>query len=148
MKKDTCMKKDTKTTKLDVKKPKTVEKYPKAKTLEAIKGSGGILSTVAKRLECQWHTAEAQVKRWPEALIAIQDEREGILDMSESTIFASVKNGDTGSAKFVLSTIGKKRGYVERQETAISGSLHYGNLTDAELEKLVADEIAARAHAN
>lgn len=102
-------------------KPKTVEKYPKKRTLEAIKGSGGIMSTVAKRLGCEWHTAEAQVKRWPEALMAMQDEREAILDMSEATIFSAVKNGDVGAARWILATTGKKRGYTEKQEVDISG---------------------------
>jgi hypothetical protein len=109
-----------KTPKPKAKKTKAIEKYPKSKTLSAIKGSGGIMSTVAKRLDCDWHTAEAQVKRWPEALLAMQDEREGILDMSEATIFSAVKNGDVGAARYILSTVGKRRGYSEKQEVEVS----------------------------
>lgn len=90
--------------------------YTKARVLKAIKGSAGIRSTIAVRLGCCWNTADKLSKKWPETVQAMQDEREMILDMSETTILKSVKEGDTGSAKWLLSTLGKDRGYVERQE--------------------------------
>jgi len=91
--------------------------------LEAIKGSAGIISTIAKRLEIEWHTAETRIQKYPEALKAFADEREGILDMAEATILTSIKQGDTGSAKWLLSTIGRKRGFTEKQEIEISGGI-------------------------
>jgi len=51
-----------------------------------------------------------------------QDEREGILDMAESTIFANIKAGDSQDAKWVLSRLGKERGYVERTETELGNA--------------------------
>jgi len=104
--------------------PKTpIDKSTEKQTIEAIKGSAGIVSTIAKRLEVDWHTAESYIKKYPEALKSFQDEREGILDMAEATILTAIKSGDTGSAKWLLSTIGKKRGFTEKQEIEISGEL-------------------------
>jgi len=103
-----------------------IDKTPKiteAKTLEAIKGTAGIISTIAKRLGVSWGTAEIYIKKWDTTMRAFQDEREGILDMAEATILTAIKSGDTGSAKWLLSTIGKKRGFTEKQEIEISGEL-------------------------
>jgi hypothetical protein len=63
-----------------------------------------------------WHGTEDRIKKYPSALKAFMDEREGILDMAEATILTAIKNGDTGSAKWLLSTIGKKRGFTEKIE--------------------------------
>jgi hypothetical protein len=99
-----------------IEKGQSSKGYTKSKVLAAIKGSAGIRSTIAARLGCSWNTANALCKKWPETVEAMQDEREAILDMSETTLLKSIKDGDTGSAKWMLSTIGKERGYVERQE--------------------------------
>ena len=103
--------------------PKTpIDKSKEKQTIEAIKGSAGIISTIAKRLEVDWHTAESYIKKYPTALDAFQDEREGILDMAEAAIFTAIKQGDTGSAKWILSTIGRKRGFTEKQEIGLTGT--------------------------
>jgi hypothetical protein len=111
-------------------KPRIKKKAPKITTdkdvktvMEAIKGSAGIVSTIAKRMGVEWHTANERIQRYPEALAAFADEREGILDMAEATIFTAIKSGDTGSAKWILSTIGRKRGFTEKQEIEISGEI-------------------------
>ena len=93
-----------------------IDKSTEKKTLEAIKGSAGIISTIAKRLDMSWHGTEDRIKKYPAALKAFTDEREGILDMAEATILTAIKQGDTGSAKWLLSTIGKKRGFTEKIE--------------------------------
>jgi len=111
---------------------KTSPKHPKPKdntaarereTLNALKGSGGIMSTVAKRLECDWHTAERYVNLWESTKQAFKDERETILDMAESTILTGIKDGDLGSARWMLATLGKNRGYTEKVEMEHSGSV-------------------------
>lgn len=90
--------------------------YTKAKVLAAIKGSAGIRTTIANRLGCTWGTANKWANYWPETREAMQHEKESVLDLCEGTLFKAVQEGDTGSAKWILSTMGKDRGYVERQE--------------------------------
>ena len=93
----------------------TIE-YTIDQILEAIKGSGSIMSTVAKKLGCSWKTAETKVNQHEETRQAFEDERQTIIDMAESVVFNSVQEKDVQTAKWVLSTIGKKRGYSERHE--------------------------------
>ena len=84
--------------------------------IEAIKDSGGIMSTIARRLGVTWHTADTWVKQYDETKQALQDEREAILDLAESTLFRNIKDGNSQDAKWLLSTMGKNRGYSERHE--------------------------------
>jgi len=88
----------------------------KATVLEAIRGTGGIVSQIAKRLSVDWSTARKYINAWDETKKAFEDERETILDMAERTLFKSVKDGNSQDAKWVLSTLGKNRGFSERQE--------------------------------
>ncbi len=90
--------------------------------IEAIENSGGIMSTIARRLGVTWHTADTWVKQYDETKQALQDEREAILDLAESTLFRNIKDGNSQDAKWLLSTMGKNRGYNERQEiTGVDG---------------------------
>lgn len=97
-------------------------KKSKKAIIEAIKDSGGIMSTIARRLDVTWHTADSWVKQYDETKQALQDERETILDLAESTLFRNIKDGNSQDAKWLLSTMGKNRGYSERQEiTGVDG---------------------------
>lgn len=102
------------------------KKYKKENILEAIKGSGAIINTIAKRLGCEWITAKKYIEMWPETKQAYSDEEETVLDMCESTLYSSVKSGDTQSAKWILATKGKRRGFTERvEQTGADGSPLY-----------------------
>jgi hypothetical protein len=84
--------------------------------IEALKGSGGILSKVAQKLGVSWHTVEKRIAKNPAALEAFNAEREFLKDMAESTIVKAISQGDVGAARWVLSTLGRSRGYGEKVE--------------------------------
>ena len=84
--------------------------------IDAIPGSAGIITTIAKRVDCDWHTAEKYIKEKPTVARAYADECESIIDMGESSLYQSVKDREAWAVKYLLSTKGKHRGYVERQE--------------------------------
>lgn len=92
------------------------KRYSKEIVLEAIKDSGAIVSTVARRLDCQWITAKRYIEKWEDTKRAFIDEEETILDMAEGTLFNAIKEKDVQAAKWILSTKGKRRGYSERHE--------------------------------
>ena len=46
----------------------------------------------------------------------MSDERESLLDLAEGSLFDQVRKGNITAIIFTLKTIGKHRGYVERQE--------------------------------
>ena len=97
--------------------------YTEEQLLEAIKDTGGIMSRIADKLGCSWHSAEKHVNKNEVAKQAYKDERQGLIDDSENVIRNAVKGGDVQSAKFVLMTLGKNRGYTERQEVEHSGDM-------------------------
>ena len=82
---------------------------------KAIEGSGGIISSIAQKLKCDWHTADTKIK---EAGLSdmVADEKESLLDLAESKLIQNIQDQDTTSIIFYLKTQGKKRGYVERSE--------------------------------
>ena len=92
------------------------KKYTQQNVLEAIKGSGSIVSTVARRLGCEWITAKRYIEKWEVTQRAMLDEEETILDMAESKLYEAIQNNDIQAAKWILSTKGKRRGFSERQE--------------------------------
>ena len=48
--------------------------------------------------------------------IACDDLKDVTLDFAESQLHKQIKEGNTTATIFLLKTLGKKRGYVERQE--------------------------------
>ena len=97
-------------------RPKGSNGYTAQQFITAIPGTGGIITAIAKRVGCNWSTAQKYILNYPTVAAAWQDERESILDMGESSLFLKVKDGEAWAVKYLLSTLGKRRGYVERQE--------------------------------
>lgn len=97
--------------------------FKKKDVLDAIDGSYGIVSTVASKLHCNWHTADEYIKKWPETLQALSDEEESKLDFVEGKAIKKINEGDGAMMRFYLATKGKKRGFtydekLEADETA------------------------------
>lgn len=97
--------------------------FKKKDVLDAIDGSYGIVSTVAAKLHCNWHTANEYIKKWPETLQALSDEEESKLDFVEGKAIKKINEDDGAMIRFYLATKGKKRGFtydekLEADETA------------------------------
>lgn len=86
--------------------------------IEAIQGSGGIISTISRRVGCTWHTAKKYIDEYATVNQAYQDECEAMLDLAESSALKLIKGEDGPMIRYYLSTKAKHRGYVERQELA------------------------------
>lgn len=76
--------------------------YTAQQFIKAIPGSGGIVATIAKRVGCEWSTANRYIKDYPTIQQAYQDECETVSDMAESTLIKSMQEGDVSSAKWWL----------------------------------------------
>ena len=92
------------------------------KAMEAIKKHGGwvkdkknnvqlLVATVAKKLGCEWHTADTAIKASEKARRAMENETEITLDFVESKAFQRVNEGDGAMIRFILATKGRARGY-------------------------------------
>ncbi len=105
------------------KKPRTGY-YNVQQFIDAIPGSGGIISVIARRVGCGWHAAHRYVTQYPTVAAAYNDEVESTLDMAESVVLESIReNRDVTTAKWYLVTKGKSRGYTERQEISTQAAV-------------------------
>ena len=90
--------------------------------IEAIPGTGGIITTIATRVGCAWHTAKKFIDNHPEVYEAWTDERERMGDLAETKLFHAIAEGDIKTIKWYLARLHKDRGYVIRQEVEHSGT--------------------------
>jgi hypothetical protein len=91
-------------------------KYSAALFLEAIPGTGGIISAIAHRVGCTWHTAQRYINTMPTVKQAYDDECEKLLDRAEAKLIEHINEGDMTAITWYLARKGKHRGYTERQE--------------------------------
>lgn len=90
---------------------------PKVNDLIAkIREAKGNISAVARA----YHVSRTAVYQWiatyETAKEALADEREGMVDVAESALYKQIIGGDTTAIIFTLKTLGKSRGYIEKQE--------------------------------
>jgi hypothetical protein len=101
-------------------KKKNGSRFAKGKILKAIKDSGGIISNIAEKLRCDWHTANKYANLYEETRLALEAETEAMIDNAENALHNLISAGDGFMIRYYLSTKGKRRGYVERVEKDIT----------------------------
>lgn len=95
-----------------------------AQAIEAVKGSKGFVTTIAKRLGCGRGNVYALMNKYPTVNQAVLDEREQLKDFAEGKLFEQIQDGNMTGIIFYLKTQAKDRGYVERQEMEHSGEVN------------------------
>ena len=100
-------------------------KFNKDQVLGAIEDSGGLITVISKKLGCKWHTAKLYVNKWKTTKEFIEYEIEKTKDKAENIIIKALNEGDLQTAKWYLQTIGKDRGFADKQEIEhnISGKI-------------------------
>jgi len=99
-----------------------VPSYRAQDFIDAIPNSGGIISTIASRVGCNWHTAKKYIVEYPTVAAAYEDECEKVTDVAEATVITAMKDGDVQTAKWYLTMKGRGRGYALTQRQEISGA--------------------------
>lgn len=113
----------------------------------ALEGTFGIKSKIAENLNVCRSSVGMYIKKNPKLNKLLEDERVKMLDIGENALMVNVKAGDTQSIKFLLSTQGKDKGYVERTESKNLNYLVVENRTlTVEEKKLLLDDIKAIEH--
>lgn len=97
------------------------QRYTAGQVIKAIEGSFGIKQVACNRLGCVHATLNNYIARYPSVRVAYEHERGRLVDMAQSKLVEMVNNGDPWAVKFVLSTLGKHEGFVERQELTGAG---------------------------
>jgi len=99
------------------------ERYTAQQVIQAIQDTGGIKDKIARNLGCHRHTVDNYIERYPTVARAYKAEREKVLDLAESRLFKKLEDGFWPAIRYYLSTLGKDRGYVQRQEIDEIGDL-------------------------
>ena len=84
----------------------------------AIKGSGGYVSVIARRLNITQRHVYRVIEKYATAQEVLHEERESQKDYAEGKLQEQIKAGNMTAIIFYLKTQAKDRGYVERQELA------------------------------
>lgn len=112
--------------------------YKAQQFIDVIPRSGGIISTIARKVGCNWHTAKKYIDKYPTIKRAYDDECEKLLDAAESVIVGDiVDEKDTQTAKWYLKMKGSRRGYAQRRETV---KIDLSQLTEEQLERIAGGE--------
>jgi DNA-binding phage protein len=90
--------------------------------LAAINKSRGIKASVASALGCSRQTVDNYLKRWPQLKESLEAERAALIQIASNALVADVNNaesrGHQAAYMFVLKTIGKDEGFIERSEVS------------------------------
>lgn len=101
-------------------KPHNTDKsarYTDARIKKAIKESGGMVATAARKLRCSLVTVYNRMERNPEIAEAFKFEKELLKDKIEKTLYSrAIDDGEIAALIFLAKTQAKDRGYTERPE--------------------------------
>jgi transposase len=99
------------------------DQYKANDFIAEIPGSGGIISAIARRVGCDWHTAKKYIEKYATVKKAYEAEREGLLDLAEAKLIERVKEGDPWAIKYLLGKLGAHRGFGDKLELEASGEV-------------------------
>jgi hypothetical protein len=96
-------------------------RYTPKQVADAIVQSKGMLYLTAKRLGCSYQTVLNYCTRFKMVEDVRKAQRGEMLDTAEMKLWRAIQKGEPWGIAFCLKTIGKDRGYVERQEVGGEG---------------------------
>ncbi len=106
----------------------------------AVVGTGGTLANVARNLKVDRSAVTHYLKKHPEMMVYVEEEREKFVDIAENEFKEVISLGKTKgterlrndpkiislrlrAAEKIVSTLGRNRGWVEKQEVEHSGKV-------------------------
>jgi hypothetical protein len=101
--------------KKNIKKRTVKGKLSLKKVLEAIPGTGGIVTQIADKLQCSTQSVYNYKDKYQEIRLALANEEDCILDLCEIGLFAKIYAQDMDAIRYYLGKKGHKRGYGEGQ---------------------------------
>lgn len=92
------------------------ERIPTDRIIECLREVNGLISLAAKRVPCSPTTIRERARRVQAVRQVIDECRGELVDLGELALRKAVLAGEPWAVALVLKTLGKDRGYVERQE--------------------------------
>ena len=95
-------------------------RYTAQQFIDAMSGTGGIVTNLAVKLRCAWHTANDGIERWPTVKRAWQNERAKVTDKAQSNVIkAIVEDDDLPTSKWWLQLMDPE--FTPKEKREISG---------------------------
>jgi hypothetical protein len=92
------------------------QRYTPAQVATALKRTKGLQHLAAKELGCTYMTIRRYIARYAVVREAATTQRGELVDLAEMRLYQSILRGEAWGVTLCLKTLGKDRGYVERQE--------------------------------
>ena len=93
-----------------------VQRYSQRQVIDALVASRGLVTYAADRLACAPNTIYAYCNRYSKVRAARDAARERQLDVAEDRLFSALDAGEPWAIQFVLTRLGRRRGYGDRLE--------------------------------
>ena len=103
--------------------------------IEALEQSLGVVTTACKKVGVGRTTFYGWLDSDKDFKEAVDDIQNIALDFAESQLHKQIKDGNTTATIFYLKTKGKKRGYIEKNETDITTNGNDINISPIEWVK-------------
>lgn len=97
--------------------------YTNKEISDALVQCRGMVYVAAKKLGCDPKTIKKRIKDVPEVAEIKDAQREFVKDLGELKLLQAVERGDPWAIQFLLKMLAKDRGYSEKTDVNISGSL-------------------------
>jgi hypothetical protein len=102
---------------------RNAERYTTDQLAEALKATNGLVSLAARRVGISRSQFYTRIRNTRSLQEIIEDGREELVDLAEMALRSGIINKEPWAVGMALKSLGKKRGYVERQETEQSGEI-------------------------
>lgn len=107
-----------------------------------------MIKQAAESIGCSRIAIYKRIQSDPELKEAIEQCREDVLDIAENALMKNVKEGKEASVFFLLKTLGKKRGFIEKSILDLNDNREaetdiYKGLSDGALEEIARGSIKA-----
>ena len=101
-------------------------KFTAQQFIDAMPGTGGVVSLIAAVVGCAWNTAKKYIDEYPTVNRAWRNERSAINDKAQHNIIKSINEGDLQMSKWWLSVLDdefKPKQAVQHTGTGEDGEL-------------------------
>ena len=95
---------------------------------EALKNSGGLQAVAGKMLNISQPAVSQRIKHSPYLQEVVSQVKNELLDLAESELRKQIYRGNIAAIIFYLKTVGKERGFNEKQELDIHANIKGGVL--------------------
>jgi hypothetical protein len=112
--------------------------YTNEQMIAALQETKGLVFLAAQRVGCDPDTIYNRARKSPAVAAAIRNQRGVVVDTAELKLYQAILDGQAWAIALTLKTLGKDRGYVERQE--------HRDVSDEDLDADIERELEKFAH--